>query len=82
MLFYNPPYFNESFKISSKHVSLITPNIFQEHIIRVFVKDPAKYQLVEQAFTRLCQDRLGTTPKKGKEFHKKYSLMTQDTQMI
>lgn len=37
----------ECFKIDKSQVSMITPVIFQEHIIRVFVKDPAKYNIVE-----------------------------------
>lgn len=60
---------------------MITPAIFQEHVIRVFVKDPAKYGIVEQAFQKLCSERLGATPKKGKDSKRRQNL-TQDSQMI
>ncbi len=64
------------------HVSLITPAIFQEHVIRVFVKDASKYALVEQAFQKMCSERLGATPKKGKDSKKSRYNLTQDSQMI
>jgi len=43
------------------------------------VKDPAKYDAADRAFTRFCNERIGATPKKGKEFQKRY---TQDSQCI
>lgn len=69
----------ESFLVNRREVSIITPNIFQEHIIRVFVKDPAKFDIVDKAFTRFCNEKIGATPKKGKEFSKRY---TQDSQYV
>jgi hypothetical protein len=39
----------------------------------VFVKDPAKFDIVDKAFTKFCNERIGATPKKGKEFSKRYT---------
>jgi len=69
-------YYIDCFLVNRREVSIITPNIFQEHIIRVFVKDPAKFDIVDRAFSRFCSEKLGSIPKKGKEFSKRY---TQDS---
>jgi hypothetical protein len=61
--FYNPPKlesryndnlcdqtFLASFLMDRKTVSLITPNIFQEHIVRLFCKDKDKVEIADKAF--------------------------------
>ena len=40
--FYTPPHFDVANYIDRRSVSLITPSIFQEHVMRLFVRDPAK----------------------------------------
>jgi hypothetical protein len=40
--FYSAPKFDTADYIDRRSVSLITPTVFQEHIMRLFVRDPAK----------------------------------------
>eukprot|EP00347_Sterkiella_histriomuscorum_P001705 403370996 len=56
------------------------PSIFQEHYIRVFVKDEEKFDAVKHAFHRLCQqfrDKIGAqlTPDRQRQYssQKRYS---------
>jgi hypothetical protein len=56
-----------SFKVDRNAVSLITPSVFQEHIFRLFVKDPAKKEIAYKAFHKFGNDYLNEVPKKGKE---------------
>ena len=48
--FYTAPNFEHAAYIDRKSVSLITPSIFQEHVLRLFVRDPQKLQVAERAF--------------------------------
>ncbi len=65
--FYTPPNFEHADYIDRRSVSLITPTIFQEHIMRLFVRDPAKLHIAERAFSRYAKETLGAEIKKGKE---------------
>lgn len=69
-LYYNPNL--DCFFADKNQVSLITPTEFQEHYIRLFVRDPNKFASAEKAFEKFCQEKFGQTPKKGKDFTKKY----------
>ena len=67
--FYSSPNFDKAELIDRRSVSLITPSCFQEHVMRLFVKDPAKIHLAEAAFRKFARDFLGNENifKKGKE---------------
>lgn len=68
MYFYRPGRFDKAELIDSSEVTLITPQIFQEHIMRLFVKDRSKYELAEQAFSRFAKEVLNVSHvKKGKD---------------
>ena len=64
--FYTAPNFQQADFIDRRSVSLITPTIFQEHIMRLFVRDPAKFHIAEKAFAKFARDTLGAEIKKGK----------------
>lgn len=65
--FYHAPDFEHAEYVDQRSVSLITPSIFQEHIMRLFVKDPAKKEIAEQAFKRFVREVIGIEDiKKGK----------------
>ena len=66
MKFYSAPRFNTADFIYRRSVSLITPTVFQEHIMRLFVRDPAKLQLAERAFSKFARDTFGAEIKRGK----------------
>lgn len=66
MKFYSAPKFDTADYIDRRSVSLITPTVFQEHIMRLFVRDPAKLQLAEKAFSKFARDTLGSEIKRGK----------------
>ncbi len=65
--FYTPPHFEVAELIDRRSVSLITPTIFQEHVMRLFVRDPAKLHIAEKAFSKYARETLGAEIKKGKE---------------
>jgi hypothetical protein len=45
---------------------MITPKNFQEHILRLFVKDPAKFDIADKAFKKLARDMIGMEVVVGK----------------
>ena len=57
--FYHSPQFDKADYVDQHSVSLITPSIFQEHVMRLFVKDPAKYDIAQNAFKKLARDVIG-----------------------
>lgn len=65
--FYQAPNFDYASYIDRRSVSLITPSIFQEHVLRLFVRDPAKLQVAQQAFQKFARDTLGAEIYKNKE---------------
>lgn len=40
-------------------VSTITPKIYQEYIMRLFVKDDSKFEVAKNAFNKFCEEKLG-----------------------
>ena len=62
--FYASPNFEYAGYIDRRSVSLITPSIFQEHVLRLFVRDPKKMGVAEKAFSRFAQEVLGAEIKK------------------
>jgi len=65
--FYSSPNFDHATYIDRRSVSLITPSIFQEHVLRLFVRDPAKIAAAERAFQKFARDTLGAEIRKSKE---------------
>jgi hypothetical protein len=66
--FYKSPNFEHAQLMDTRHVSLITPSVFQEHIMRLFVKDTRKVHLAEQTFARFAREVLGITDiRRGKD---------------
>jgi len=65
--FYTPPYFERADLIDRRSVSLITPSIFQEHVMRLFVRDPKKLVAAERAFSKFSRETLGADIRKSKE---------------
>lgn len=66
--FYKSPNFDEAQILPQQQVSLITPSVFQEHVMRLFVKDTKKVQVAEQAFARFAKEVLGIDDiKRGKD---------------
>lgn len=66
--FYKAPNFNDADFIDRRQVSLITPSVFQEHVMRLFVKDARKLNIAKQAFRRFAREVIGVEDiKEGKE---------------
>ena len=65
--FYRAPNFDEAKPINREQVSLITPSVFQEHVMRLFVKDARKLQIAKQAFKKFAREVVGVEIKEGKE---------------
>jgi HD superfamily phosphohydrolase len=57
--FYRAPNFEKASLVDQYSVSMITPKNFQEHILRLFVKDPAKFEIADRAFKKLARDTIG-----------------------
>ena len=82
MKFYNSPNFDYATYIDRRSVSLITPSIFQEHVLRLFVRDPSKIALAERAFQRFARETLGAEIRKNKEQAGKGAGLSQNALFV